>query len=59
MRQRRTDEEILEMTERLEGLIRKNHGLPIATRLRHYLDAINWDAGKSEHLITQDGMPKT
>ncbi len=55
----RPREEVLEMIERLDKLIKKNAGLPIATRLRHYVDALNWQAGKSKDLITPDGMPKT
>ena len=55
----RTDGDVLEMIETLDRLIERNTGLPIATRLKHYRDALNWAAGKSKELITPDGMPKT
>lgn len=55
----RTDGEVLEMIEVLDRLIERNARLPIASRLMHYRDALNWQAGKSKDLITPDGMPKT
>jgi len=56
---KRPDDDVLEMIDQLDRLIEKNAGLPIASRLMHYLDALNWAAGKSKDLITPDGMPKT